>query len=221
MKTTHTPLHFAQHTLHFVAFEPDTFHERDLLWLPHHAHLVNAGRKRKAEHLAGRIAAIHALRERGHKQVPGIGERRQPLWPEGLSGSISHCATTALAVVSRQPVGVDIETLFTPQTAIELCSSLVVRDEEQILRACALPFPLALTLAFSAKESVFKALSRWAFPQPGFASASVTALTTTQLTLRLLPEFSPKFAHHEVNVYWMQQQEAVITLFTHSCAGQR
>ncbi|WP_336219001.1 enterobactin synthase subunit EntD [Citrobacter amalonaticus] len=221
MKFTHTPLRFADHTLHLVAFEPDTFHDRDLLWLPHHVQLAHAGRKRKAEHLAGRIAAVYALREVGHKQVPEIGEQRQPLWPDGLSGSISHSATTALAVVSRQPVGIDIETLFTPQTAIEVCSSLVDQDEEQILRACALPFPLALTLAFSAKESVFKALSRWALSRPGFASAKVTALTATQLTLRLLPEFSPNFAHHEVNVFWMRLQDAVITLFPPPCTEQR
>lgn len=130
MQTTHFPLILAHHTLHYVTFEPDTFHEHDLLWLPHHAQLARAGRKRKAEHLAGRIAAVHALREWGHKNVPGIGEQRQPLWPHGLFGSISHGATTALAVVSRQPVGVDIETIFTPQTAVELASSIVTETEK-------------------------------------------------------------------------------------------
>lgn len=219
MQTTHFPLILAHHTLHCVTFEPDTFHEHDLLWLPHHAQLARAGRKRKAEHLAGRIAAVHALREWGHKNVPGIGEQRQPLWPHGLFGSISHGATSALAVVSRQPVGVDIETIFTPQTAAEVCSSLVDDKEERILRSSTLPFPLALTLAFSAKESVFKALSRWSHPLPGFASAKVSALTTTQLTLRLLPIFSPNFAYHDTNVYWIQHQDMVITLFPHLASG--
>lgn len=219
MQTTHSLLTLAHHTLHCVTFEPHTFHEHDLLWLPHHAQLAPAGRKRKAEHLAGRIAAVHALREWGHKNVPGIGEQRQPLWPHGLFGSISHGATTALAVVSCQPVGVDIETIFTPQTAVEVCSSLVDDEEERILRSSTLPFPLALTLAFSAKESVFKTLSRWALPHPGFTSAKVTALTTTQLTLRLLPTFSPNFSHHDANVNWMQHQGTVITLFPHLFSG--
>lgn len=139
MQITHSSLILAHHTLHGVTFEPDTFHEHDLLWLPHHAQLARAGRKRKAEHLAGRIAAVQALREWGHKNVPGMGEQRQPLWPEGLSGSISHCATTALAVVSHQPVGVDIEAIFTAQTAAELAGSIVTETEKARLAGSGLP----------------------------------------------------------------------------------
>ena len=81
MKTTHTALPFAGHTLHFVEFDPASFREQDLLWLPHYAQLQHAGRKRKTEHLAGRIAAVYALREYGYKYVPAIGELRQPVWP--------------------------------------------------------------------------------------------------------------------------------------------
>ena len=108
MHTTHTTLTFADHTLHIVEFDPDTFQEQDLFWLPHHTQLQSCGRKRKAEHLAGRIAAVHALREYGIKTVPGIGGQRQPLWPQKLFGSISHSTSTALAVVSTHPVGLDI-----------------------------------------------------------------------------------------------------------------
>ena len=124
MHTTHTPLTFADHTLHIVEFDPDTFQEHDLFWLPHHTQLQSCGRKRKAEHLAGRIAAVHALREYGIKTVPGIGGQRQPLWPQKLFGSISHSTSTALAVVSTHPVGLDIEAIFMPQTAVELAERL-------------------------------------------------------------------------------------------------
>ncbi|MGC0103693.1 enterobactin synthase subunit EntD, partial [Enterobacter asburiae] len=61
MHTTHTTFILAGHPVHHVTFDPNTFTDADLLWLPHHAELSNAGRKRKAEHLAGRIAAAHAL----------------------------------------------------------------------------------------------------------------------------------------------------------------
>ncbi|MDF4192004.1 enterobactin synthase subunit EntD, partial [Ligilactobacillus salivarius] len=84
MKTTHTSLPFAGHTLHFVEFDPANFCEQDLLWLPHYAQLQHAGRKRKTEHLAGRIAAVYALREYGYKCVPAIGELRQPVWTRAL-----------------------------------------------------------------------------------------------------------------------------------------
>ncbi|HCH7351760.1 TPA: enterobactin synthase subunit EntD, partial [Salmonella enterica] len=78
MLTSHFPLPFAGHRLHIVDFDASSFHEHDLLWLPHHDRLRSAGRKRKAEHLAGRIAAVHALREVGVRAVPGIGDKRQP-----------------------------------------------------------------------------------------------------------------------------------------------
>lgn len=220
MRTTHTPLPFADHTLHIVEFEPDSFHEHDLLWLPHHAQLTSAGRKRKMEHLAGRIAAVHALREHGDKTVPGIGKQRQPLWPHGMFGSISHSASTALAVVSDRPIGLDIEAIFAPQDAVELASSIIDSNEQQVLQNALLPFSLALTLAFSAKESVYKAFCSQTTALPGFASAHITTVTTTQLTLRILPAFSVNLAGQEVCVHWCQRDKNIITLCTDSPSGE-
>lgn len=212
MLTHHSNFSFAGHTLHCIAFEPDSFHEHDLFWLPHYAQLRAAGRKRKAEHLAGRIAAVHALRDYGSKAVPAIGEQRQPLWPAGLSGSISHCATTALAVVSRQPVGVDIEAIFTPQMAAELTDSIIDNEEREILLSSALPFTLALTLAFSAKESLYKAFCGRVNAWPGFDSAKISAINASRISLRLTALFSPNVADHVVNVEWQTRGECVITL---------
>jgi enterobactin synthetase component D len=219
MRTTHTSLSLAGHTLHIVGFDPDSFHEHDLLWLPHHAQIMSCGRKRKTEHLAGRIAAVHALGEYGKKAVPGIGERRQPLWPEGLFGSISHSATTALAVVSPYPVGLDIEAIFTPHTATDLADSIIDCHEQQILQISPVPFPLALTLAFSAKESVYKAFSTQATELPGFASAQITAITATQLTLQIMPSFSASLAGRNINVYWTPRDNNIITLCPSSPSG--
>ncbi|MBJ9536263.1 enterobactin synthase subunit EntD [Citrobacter braakii] len=219
MHTTHIPLPFADHMLHIVEFDPDTFHEHDLLWLTHHTQLHSSGRKRKAEHLAGRIAAVHALREFGHKSVPGIGVQRQPLWPQDLFGSISHSATTALAVVSTHPIGLDIEAIFTPQTAVELADSIIDNHEHQILQHTCLPFPLALTLVFSAKESLYKAFSNQASGLPGFTSAKITALTTQQLTLQIMPSFSANLGNQEVHVHWFQRDKNIVTLFPSSPSG--
>lgn len=221
MRTTHTPLPFADHTLHVVEFEPGSFHEHDLLWLPHHAQLTSAGRKRKMEHLAGRIAAVHALREHSDKTVPGIGKQRQPLWPHGMFGSISHSASTALAVVSDRPIGLDIEAIFAPQTATELESSIVSNTEKMRLTNSGLPFEQALTLAFSAKESIYKAFYAQTTALPGFASAHITALTTTQLTLRILPAFSVNLAGQDVCVHWRQRDKNIITLCTGFPPGER
>ncbi|MCX9034322.1 enterobactin synthase subunit EntD [Citrobacter portucalensis] len=206
MRTTHTSLPFADHALHFVEFDPASCHDHDLLWLPHHAQLLSSGRKRKAEHLAGRIAAVHALREFGLKTVPGIGTQRQPVWPQGLFGSISHSASTALAVVSRQPVGIDIEAIFTPQTATELASSIVTHAEKELLANSGLSIEQALTLAFSAKESAFKATRTSRQADAGFTQYQIVVLQRNQMILR---------AHHQTyRVQWCFSDNAVITLAT-------
>ncbi|HCL6629211.1 TPA: enterobactin synthase subunit EntD [Citrobacter amalonaticus] len=206
MQTTHALLTLAHHTLHCVTFEPDTFHEHDLLWLPHYVQLAHAGRKRKAEHLAGRIAAVHALRELGHKNVPGMGEQRQPLWPQGLFGSISHCATTALAVVSRQPVGVDREEIFTPQIAAELANSIVSEAEKARLAESGFPFEQALTLAFSAKESAFKATQGLSQTDCGFMHYHILDVQHDQMRLRAFDQIW--------RVQWLASDSHVVTVAT-------
>ncbi|MEI8635195.1 hypothetical protein P4S72_30355 [Vibrio sp. PP-XX7] len=61
--------------------------------------------KRKCEFLAGRLCAKRAMAECGinAETTLGIGEHREPLWPEGVIGSISHCDTQAVAVVTCLP----------------------------------------------------------------------------------------------------------------------
>ena len=184
MQTTHSTLSFAGHRLHVIDFDPLSVEDRDLLWLPHASRLASAGRKRKAEHLAGRIAAVHALREFGHKAVPGVGERRQPLWPAGLFGSISHCETTALAVVSALPVGADIEAIFTPAQARELESRIITAADRPVLEQSGLPAALALTLAFSARESAFKAAPLRQQEGMGFTDFQLVAMRSDALVLR-------------------------------------
>ena len=131
MQTQRATIQLAGHSLQRVDFDPATFQPEDLLWLPHYARLSDCARKRQTEHLAGRIAAVYALREVGEKEVPAVGDRRQPLWPAPWYGSISHCERSALAVVSAGPVGVDIERILSPALAAELESSIVNSAEKK------------------------------------------------------------------------------------------
>ncbi len=95
-------------------------------------------------------------------------------------------------------------------TATELAPSIIDSDERQILGR-ARSFPLALTLAFSAKESVYKAFSD-CVTLPGFDSAKVTSLTATHISLYLLPAFAATMAERTVHTEWFQRDNSVITL---------
>lgn len=212
MKTKHTTFTLAHLTLHRIDFAKETFVEHDLLWLPHHHKLSHTGRKRKAEHLAGRMAAFSALQEQGIRFIPDIGDRRQPLWPDGWYGSISHCQHSAIAVISRQPVGLDLEMIFTPQLCEELAAEILTAKEKTVLQGSDLAFELALTLAFSAKESLYKALSFTASELPGFTSARVIAITPCHITLQVTEDFSPTLAGKRYQLAWCQLNQQVVTL---------
>ncbi|HDR2790240.1 TPA: enterobactin synthase subunit EntD [Enterobacter asburiae] len=212
MKSTHTTFLLASHTVHHVTFDPTTFTDADLLWLPHHTQLTDAGRKRKAEHLAGRIAAAHALPDHA---VPGIGPSGEPLWPEGVSGSITHSGTQAMAVAIRDQhalIGIDCEAILAESEAHEIKDGVIDTEEEAVLSRSGYPFALALTLAFSAKESLFKAL----FPQVqeymGFDCARVTQLDNKTLVLALAKDAGPFSKGKPFTLAWTMINTQVCTL---------
>ena len=209
MRHHRTVLPLAGYTIQQIDFDPATFQPEDLFWLPYHASLTGWGRKRQAEHLAGRIAAAYALREVGEKQPPAISDQRQPLWPTPWFGSISHCGQRALAVIADRPVGVDIERRFTPQLAAELESSIISPAEKTALLHSGLPFPLALTLAFSAKESGFKATPTASQRALGFDDYQIVEVTASTVALRFAGQCYP--------LHWTASEEQVITL----CALQQ
>lgn len=218
MHTTHSTFSLAGHTLHRVTFDPATFTDADLLWLPHHAQLADAGRKRKADHLAGRIAAAHALNDR---TIPAIGPSGEPLWPEGVSGSITHSGTQAMAVVVRDRlalIGIDCETILPENEAREIKDGVIDAREERVLSHSGYPFALALTLAFSAKESLFKALFPRVQAWMGFDSARVTMLDDKTLTLALTRQLADFNEGATFTLHWQQHGEQAITLLSRSPA---
>lgn len=210
MHTHHSTFLLAGQTLHRITFDPATFGDADLLWLPHHHQLADAGRKRKADHLAGRIAAFHAL---NRQAIPAIGSSGEPLWPAGISGSLSHSGTQAVAICRESGlIGVDCEAIIDESEAREIQGGVIDVQEARVLAECGLPFALAFTLAFSAKESLFKAL----FPQVqawmGFESARVTALTNDTLTLSLTRPLPPFAQNQAFTAHWQRSDARVVTL---------
>lgn len=121
--------------------------------------------KRQAEYFFGRLAAHHALAEAGlpTANVP-IGPARAPVWPAGCVGSITHHDTlAAAAAITGGPsgLGIDVERIVEPGESAYALRVVAFDGQELALiddtAVTGLPALEALTLAFSAKESFFKA----------------------------------------------------------------
>jgi enterobactin synthetase component D len=122
--------------------------------------------KRKIQFLAGRFCAREAIAALMPTLNGGVLPQDSdgcPVWPQGLVGSISHtdaCATAAVARIGEATgLGVDVE-LFMSRAAADEVARLVASEDEALLaaEAASLDRPQSLTLLFSAKESLFKAL---------------------------------------------------------------
>ncbi|EPH7218575.1 4'-phosphopantetheinyl transferase family protein [Serratia marcescens] len=176
-------------------YRDDSFPEAGFTLLDH---LARAVPKRRAEYLAGRVLARQLLAPLGFADFTlARGEDRAPQWPPGIAGALSHNSHTALCAVHRESglggVGLDVETLLSVARAEELWSAIVSPVERETLLGETLPFNELLTLTFSAKESLFKAL----YPQVrryfDFLDARMVAVDAQRQTfeLALLTKLTP------------------------------
>lgn len=119
--------------------------------------------RRRAEFRAGRRCASEAMRlVTGRRLFPRrTTTERAPIWPEGVIGAISHCDGYAVAVAAhcdRQAcLGIDIERLLDTEEAGLIAPQVLTEDEWQAFGRSA-DAAFLTSLAFSGKESLFKAL---------------------------------------------------------------
>lgn len=137
---------------------------RDLASIELPDELRRATPKRRIEFLAGRRCAARALARLGcasRAPIP-IGARGAPDWPAGFVGAITHGHGFAAAAVARAidagGVGLDSERMIDAKTAADV-SSQIATDDELAALTRDLDETTALTVVFSAKESLFKCLS--------------------------------------------------------------
>lgn len=155
--------------------------------------------KRQAEFVAGRKLAQQALKQlgEGYDRTIAIGAHREPLWPLGITGSIAHCDGWAVCTVLKaEHLSLDIEHRLEHQAACEV-QAMIGTAQESALLAQQFYLTSAVTLLFSAKESLFKAL----FPQVhiylDFSDAQLIGLDGNQLTLRLAINRTPFIANED------------------------
>lgn len=176
--------------------------------------------KRQSEYLAGRVCARAALqRLTGQPHVPALGEDRAPVWPLGICGSITHGRGWAAAIVAPvsayQGLGLDVENLLAPERAQRLAGEILTTDE--LTRLAALPDELramAVTLTFSAKESLFKALYPLVGKRFYFEHAEVLSWELDgTLRLRLLTDLAEEWPiGSELDGQFAMQGEFLLSL---------
>ena len=117
--------------------------------------------RRKTEFATGRHCARAALAELGMERADrtaiAVGTHRQPIWPAGVVGSITHCEGHFAAAVaySSQVValGIDVEPhVPIPEAVVEATSW-----PEEVEALASHPGAVWPTVLFSAREPIFKA----------------------------------------------------------------
>jgi 4'-phosphopantetheinyl transferase EntD len=134
---------------------------------------------RRREFVTARRCARDALVKLGHAPVPiRPGPNREPQWPVGLVGSITHTIGYRAAAVAPRSVlasvGIDTEQHSPLPDGVQ--ESVTAPGESKMLAALAHAFPATHwgRLLFSAKEAIYKAwyplTGRWL----GFEDAHLT-----------------------------------------------
>ena len=141
--------------------------------------IARAVERRRQEFATGRRCAREALAGLGFPPAPVLaGPRREPVWPPGVVGSITHCDGYRAAAVARSrdalSLGVDAE----PNAPLprDVLASIATATEIARVRELAITEPGTSwdRLLFSAKESLYKTwfpvTRRWL----GFKEAEVS-----------------------------------------------
>ncbi|MDQ2066224.1 4'-phosphopantetheinyl transferase superfamily protein [Xinfangfangia sp. CPCC 101601] len=135
--------------------------------------LPQATPARRAEFSAGRHAARQALQHLGlpGRAIPAHADR-SPLWPLGISGTITHSRSACLAAV-RHGAGIGLDLEEAEGLERDLWPSILSESEQ--LWAYDQPDPgLAAKLIFCAKEAAYKAQYSHSGQLFGFESLKIT-----------------------------------------------
>lgn len=193
---------------HATAFSQALF---EAMSIPCPDTLNRAVEKRRADYLAGRAMARAAMSLLGHPPAPvGTAPDRAPLWPAGLTGSISHARGRCACLLSRDThhsFGVDTEAIASGRSLDAILAETLNATERDRITQGPLSAATHATLAFSAKESLFKALHPRVGHFFGFDAAELTIPPTgDRLTLTLTTDLAVSLAkgrrfdiHHRVS----------------------
>lgn len=126
-----------------------------------------AVQKRRDEFLLGRAAACSALKQLGFASPPPVlkGRNREPIWPDGYIGTITHSNGVAVAAACARSyadgIGIDIETLE-KNVSTGVFKLTCTEKELELIHSDSSKNQTMFKRIFSAKEAGFKAFFRHA-----------------------------------------------------------
>jgi enterobactin synthetase component D len=139
---------------------------------------------RRAEFLAGRLAAAEAMRRVGVVDGGVLGRTPDgaPAWPDGVTGSISHHSGIACAVASNSSIGmgVDIAPLLAESQLRAVVRRCLIDPERERWQS-----PPEVAVVFAAKESIYKAAHPRVGRYIGFDEADIIEQSGGEWTARL------------------------------------
>ena len=115
---------------------------------------------RRTEFAVGRTCARRALAQLGAAPAPiCVGTMREPLWPEGFVGSITHCRSFWAAAAARSSAlsALGLDAAINRSLEPKIRERIAASDEEAVLVRRADPEVCWDAVLFCAKEAVFKA----------------------------------------------------------------
>lgn len=213
------PVQMTDCRLVVACFDPQAYSAQEML--KHGLHYPGSSRKRQGEFLAGRLCAARALGGTGHgASLPARdSDSGRPLWPDGWCGSITHSHGLAAAVAGSvhrwSGLGLDIERLIAVKRALRLRKAILTPDEQHWLDGLdEASTARRLSLFFSAKESLYKALNPLTNTYFGFQDAQVVDYQPGgRLSLQLLRDLSDQYrAGMQLPCLWTPYGHGMLTL---------
>ncbi|WP_062271073.1 4'-phosphopantetheinyl transferase family protein [Endozoicomonas arenosclerae] len=176
--------------------------------------LSEACDKRIKEFLTGRYCAVSAMKLLcgiRYKQ-PGYGPDQEPIWPKGITGSISHTSEYCVAIACNNPnaiVGIDIENWLPNNVAKNISEQIVLKGELEFIE-CFDSYEQFVTVVFSAKEAIYKAILSRVKRFINFSEVQLSFCNEDQLRFNLLEPLQSQFPDlSEITVYWKKHHKFV------------
>jgi 4'-phosphopantetheinyl transferase EntD len=172
--------------------------------------------KRLKDFSTGRYCARKALAAMGYENVEIlVGDDKQPIWPTGYVGSISHSAKLVGAVAAKtsqvKSIGLDIESIG--KIKPEMWRILYTEAEIDFLNSfTGEELAYYTTLLFSFKESFYKLQFPLTKTFLNFTDVEVKSFGN-KFELQVLKEFSGnKLLSETITLHHLQEKDQLITL---------